>query len=84
MKSARMLLPIILLSLSAMTFAQSSAQKPQSDAQKSFDKLKALAGDWEGAVTADPPTSEIPEGSRIEYQFCTYILRCAHLPVHSS
>jgi hypothetical protein len=64
MKSARMLLLIILLSLSAMTFAQSSTQKPQSDAQKSFDKLKALAGDWEGAVTADPPTSEIPEGSR--------------------
>jgi hypothetical protein len=64
MKSARMLLTTILLSLSAAAFAQSAAPKPDSDAQKSFDKLKALAGDWEGAVTADPPTSEIPEGTR--------------------
>lgn len=64
MKSARMLLPIILLSLLAAAFAQSAKQKPDSDAQKSFDNLKALTGDWEGAVTADPPTSEIPENSR--------------------
>jgi hypothetical protein len=64
MKSARMLFPILLLSLSIAAFAQSEAAKPQSDAQKSFDKLKALAGNWEGAVTADPPTSEIPEGTR--------------------
>ena len=65
MKSARMLFPIILLSLSTATFAQSEAQKPQSEAQKSFDSLKTLAGEWEGTVTADPPTSEIPDGTRV-------------------
>jgi hypothetical protein len=61
-----MLLPIILLSLSAATFAQSDAQKPQpevqkkqSAAQKSFDSLKTLAGEWEGPVTIDPPTPEM-------------------------
>src|SRR5215472_6632153 len=59
MKSARMLLPTILLSLSAATFAQSNAQKPQSDAQKSFDSLKALAGEWQGPVTVVPPQPEM-------------------------
>ena len=66
MKSARMLLPIILLSLSAATFAQPDAQKPQPEAQKpqsaaqrSFDSLKTLAGEWEGPVTIDPPTPEM-------------------------
>ena len=31
----------------------------QSDAQKSFDKLKSLAGPWEGRLTTVPPTPEI-------------------------
>src|SRR5579862_744133 len=52
MKSARMLLPVILLSLSAATIAQS-------DAQKSFDKLKILAGSWQGPVTVVPPQPEM-------------------------
>ena len=38
---------IFLLLLSTMAFGQS-------DAQKSFDKLKALAGGWEGPVTIVP------------------------------
>jgi len=59
MKSARMLLPVILLSLSAATIAQSNTQKPQSDAQKSFDKLKILAGSWQGPVTVVPPQPEM-------------------------
>src|SRR5215469_5730128 len=59
MKSARMLLPIILLSLSAATFAQVSAQKPQSEAEKSFDRLKLLAGSWQGPVTVVPPQPEM-------------------------
>jgi hypothetical protein len=56
MKSIRLMLSVVLLSLSAMAFAQSDAQKPiaQSDAQKSFAKLKTLAGSWEGKVTTDP------------------------------
>jgi hypothetical protein len=44
MKFLRVLLPVVaLLLVSTVTFAQS-------DAQKSFDKLKALAGTWEGTV----------------------------------
>lgn len=43
MKSARFMLSLVLISLSAVAFAQS-------DAQKSFDKLKTLAGSWEGTV----------------------------------
>src|SRR5437879_5447269 len=41
-------LPLILMLLSTGAFAQS-------DAQKSFDKLKALSGVWEGKVTTDMP-----------------------------
>jgi hypothetical protein len=45
MKSNRFMLSVVLLSLSTVAFAQS-------DAQKSFDKLKTLAGSWEGQVAA--------------------------------
>jgi len=31
----------------------------QSDAQKSFERLKTLAGAWEGPVTVAPPTPEM-------------------------
>jgi hypothetical protein len=65
MKSARMLLPIILLSLSATTFAQSETPKPQSDAQKSFASLKALAGEWEGPVTVVPPMPAMSDGNSL-------------------
>jgi hypothetical protein len=63
MKSARMLVPMILLSLSAITFAQSEAGKPPSDAQKSFDLMKTLAGEWEGKVTVDPPMPGMSDGN---------------------
>ena len=61
MKSIRTMLPVVLMSLSAMAFAQAEAQKPvpQSDAQKSFDKMKTLAGSWEGPVTAVPQQADI-------------------------
>ncbi len=49
MKSARLMLSVVLLSLSTLAFAQS-------DAQKSFDQLKTLAGSWEGMLKTDPPT----------------------------
>jgi hypothetical protein len=52
MKSLRLLLPVVLISLSAVAFAQS-------DAQKSFDQMKALAGAWEGPVKVDPPMAEM-------------------------
>jgi hypothetical protein len=52
MKFTRMLLPLLALTISTLTFAQS-------DAQKSFDQLKTLAGSWEGHVTTFPPDPEI-------------------------
>ncbi len=54
MKSRRLMmsLGVVLLSVSALAFAQSEAQK--SDAQKSFDHLKTLAGSWQGPVTMVP------------------------------
>ncbi len=52
MKSVRLALTLVLLALSTLAFAQS-------DAQKSFDKLKALEGSWEGHVTTMPVAPEI-------------------------
>jgi hypothetical protein len=52
MKSLRYLLPIALLLFCGVAFAQS-------DAQKSFDQLKTLAGDWQGPVTVDPPQPDM-------------------------
>ena len=49
MKSALLLL---LLSLSTAAVAQS-------DAQKSFDKLKTLAGTWQGHLKTTPPQPEV-------------------------
>jgi hypothetical protein len=45
-------LPVVLMALAAAAFAQS-------DAQKSFDKMKTLAGSWDGRVTSVPPNPEI-------------------------
>jgi len=57
MKSLRLtLLTLVLLSLSAVAFAQS-------DAQKSFDKLKTLAGSWQAYVTLDPPQPKMGDGT---------------------
>jgi hypothetical protein len=70
MKTLRYLLPVVLMSLSAMAFAQSDAQKPaaQSDAQKSFDKMKTLAGSWEGQVTTVPQEASV-EGKLTQVSF---------------
>jgi len=51
-----MLSVVVLTALSAVVFAQS-------DAQKSFDKLKTLAGTWEGHVTVVPPQPEMGDGT---------------------
>ena len=57
MKSLRFMLFVAVMSLSAVAFAGPEAQKSvvPSDAQKSFDQLKTLAGTWQGPVTAFPP-----------------------------
>jgi hypothetical protein len=57
MKSLRFMLPVVLISIATVGFAQTDTQKkdaPKSDAQKSFEQLKTLAGSWEGRVTTDP------------------------------
>jgi len=62
MKSLRFVLPLLLIALFTAVLAQSNPQKsdaPKSEAQKSFEKLKALAGSWEGVVKTDPPQAEI-------------------------
>src|SRR5437870_4621524 len=63
MRSLRFVLAFALMSLSTAAFAQSDMHKSDavqnSDAQKSFDQLKTLAGTWRGSVKATPPDPEI-------------------------
>ena len=64
MKSLRLMLSVVVMSLSTVAFAQSEAQKSSvasvpSEAQKSFTTMKNLAGEWEGPVTVP----EMPEMS---------------------
>jgi hypothetical protein len=68
MKFHRFVLSAVLLSFSALTFAQSDMAMPdakKSDAQVSFDQLKTLAGNWDGVVSTVPPQAEI-EGKPIQ------------------
>jgi len=57
MKSLRFTLPVALISLCAVALAQS-------DAQKSFDQLKTIAGIWQGQVAVDQP--EMGNGTLME------------------
>src|SRR6478736_6570068 len=52
MKSLRAVLAVVLVGLTTVAVAQT-------DAQKSFDRMKTLAGSWEGRVTTVPPTPEM-------------------------
>ena len=73
MKSHRFTLSMILMSalmsVSIVAFAQSDmhAHKavdnpaPMSDAQKSFDTIKTLAGIWSAKLTLDPPVPEMDD-----------------------
>lgn len=55
MKLRHLLTVGLALALSLAAAAQVGAPVAQSEAQKSFDKLKTLAGSWEGTVhTGDP------------------------------
>jgi hypothetical protein len=79
MKSHRFMLPVLLMALATLAFAQSDAQKsdapkhamkkleaPKSQAQKSFENLKALAGNWEGPATVQPPVPEMQNGKPMQ------------------
>lgn len=54
---------ILMLSVCALGHGQSFA-KPDasSDAQKSFDLMKTLAGNWKGPITTDNPAWATPPG----------------------
>jgi hypothetical protein len=52
MKSLRFLQVLAVLAIATTAFAQS-------DAQKTFDQLKTLAGSWQGRVTTIPPEPQI-------------------------
>ena len=59
MKSLRCMLPVVLMSVSTAAFAQSAAPTAppvdaQSDVQKAFAQLKALAGNWTGQASMGP------------------------------
>jgi hypothetical protein len=66
MKAVRLMCPVVLMLFCTATFAQSSV-KPTvaSDAQKSFEELKSLAGNWEGSVTLDPPEPQMSNGKPV-------------------
>lgn len=64
MRFVRILPALALMSFSMVAFAQSDMHKSDavqksSDAQKSFDQLKTLAGTWRGSIKATPPNPEI-------------------------
>lgn len=60
MKLFRITLTLVVLTwLSTLAFAQS-------EAQKSFDVLKSLAGSWEGSVSANPPQPEMDHGEKMQ------------------
>jgi len=67
MKYLRFVRLVVLISISAVAFAQTDVQK--SDAQKSFDKLKTVAGSWEGHVTT------VPQQAVVEGQLMQVSLR---------
>ena len=66
MKS-RIAISIAFVLLAAAAFAVDAAPTAtQSDAQKSFDKIKSLAGTWEGAVTTVPKMEGMGDDTRMQ------------------
>jgi len=67
MKSICLMLFVALMSLTTVASAQHEAHKATDqiappEAQKSFDTMKSLAGNWQGPVTVDPPQPEMSDG----------------------
>jgi hypothetical protein len=56
----------LLLSLATLTFAQTDAQKPPTNSEKSFTQLKTLAGTWQGRVTTTPPMEDMGSMAELE------------------
>ena len=67
MKSLLVMLSVVLMSFTTVAFPQHDAHKAPDqvappEAQKSFDAMKTLAGNWEGPVTVDPAQPEMSGG----------------------
>lgn len=83
MRSIRITLTLVLLSLASVAFAQSDAQKSAvapvpSEAQKSFTTMKSLAGEWEGLVTVP----EAPQMSGSKLHVSMRVTSRGHALVH--
>jgi hypothetical protein len=65
MKSLRLSLTVVLIFFATLALAQSHAENSvvESDAQTSFDKLKTLAGTWQGPITVDPAQGDVKSGT---------------------
>jgi hypothetical protein len=61
----RIALSVFVVLITAAAFAADTTGAP-SDAQKSFDKLKTLAGSWVGPVTTVPPLADMGNGAVTE------------------
>ena len=78
MKSLRFMLSVVLMSLSTLALPQSDMHKSvdqpaPSEAQKSFEKLKTLAGSWVGQLTT------VPQEPTVEGKFAQFSLRVTSL-----
>jgi len=61
MKSLHSFAVVVVLGLSSLLYAQETPKPeapPKTEAQKSFDQLKTLAGSWQGTMSIDPPSKE--------------------------
>jgi hypothetical protein len=65
MKSIGPMLAILLLTIAVVLISVTGAVPASSDAQTSFDKLKSLAGNWEGPITLTPPQPEMSSDNPI-------------------
>jgi hypothetical protein len=84
MKPLGLPLLAVLMSLPALTFAGSQAPKPEvpeSEAGKSFDSLKSLAGEWEGRVTLVPDMPQMSDGNSL-YHVSLRVTSRGHAIVH--
>src|SRR5579863_4593356 len=66
MKTICLMLFVAVMSLTTVAFAQHDAHKAAEqvatpEAQKSFDTMKSLAGNWEGPVTVEPPQPDMSD-----------------------
>lgn len=63
---SRIAISVVFVLMAAAAFAADTATPTQTDAQKSFDKIKSLAGTWEGAVTTVPKMEGMGDNTRMQ------------------